>query len=164
MVEIGEWAPDFSVFDHRGNEFRLSDMRGKRVILSFHPLAWTGVCTEQMRALEENWQVFESLDAVAVGISVDSVPCKSAWAEGIGIQKTRLLADFWPHGDVAQAYGVFDGLKGVARRSNIVVDEFQHVIFTRTYDTHAVPDMREIVAVLGEQELSRREDLHLPKI
>jgi len=64
----------------------------------------------------------DSLNAVAVGISIDSVPCKKAWAESLGIKNTRLLADFWPHGGVAQIYGVFRDKDGFAERANILID------------------------------------------
>jgi peroxiredoxin len=59
-----------------------------------------------MKSLENNKAIFYSLNALAVGISVDSVPCKKAWAESLGISATRILADFWPHGGVAQLYGI----------------------------------------------------------
>ena len=86
--KTGENSVDFSLHDQNGKTFKLSEHLGKRVLLSFHPLAWTSVCTGQMRSLEENKASFSSLNSVAVGISVDSVPCKKAWAENIGIVDT----------------------------------------------------------------------------
>ena len=159
MVEIGEWAPDFSIPDQNGNEVRLSNFPRKRVILSFHPLAWTSICAGQMKALEANRHAFDALDAVALGISVDSVPCKRAWAGSIGVEKTRLLADFWPHGGVAQMYGVFDGTKGYARRANIVIDESRQIIFVREYRATSVPDMRDVLDLLRARgKAGRREE------
>ena len=152
MVEIGELARDFSIPDHNGRSVGLSTFRGKRVILSFHPLAWTSICAAQVNALEANREAFDALGAVALGISVDSVPCKRAWAERLGIKKTRLLADFWPHGGVAQMYGVFDGTRGYARRANIVVDECRHVIFVREYPATTVPDMQDVLAALRAEK------------
>lgn len=76
MAEIGEQAQDFSIPDQNGNGTRLSGFPGKRVVLSFHPLAWTSICARQMKALEANREAFDALGAVALGISVDSVPCK----------------------------------------------------------------------------------------
>jgi peroxiredoxin len=94
--KTGENSVDFSLQDQNGKTFRLSEHLGKRVLLSFHPLAWTSVCAKQMRSLEDNKANFSSLDSIAVGISVDSVPCKKAWAESLGIVDTppprRLLA------------------------------------------------------------------------
>jgi len=72
--EAGEDAPDFILKDQNGKEFRLSDFKGKRILLSFHPLAWTPVCADQMRSLEKNWKMFEELSTVAVGINVDPAP------------------------------------------------------------------------------------------
>ena len=164
MVELGERAPDFSLPDQDGNEIRSSGFPGKRVILSFHPLAWTSICARQMKALEENREAFDALDAVALGISVDSVPCKRAWAESLGIKNTRILADFWPHGEVAQIYDVFDGTKGYARRANIVVDEFGRVIFVRVYQPTMAPDMQDVLDTLQEQEKERRVEELIPVI
>ncbi|WP_332449404.1 redoxin domain-containing protein [Methanoculleus sp.] len=164
MVELGERAPDFSLPDQDGNEIRSSGFMGKRIILSFHPLAWTSVCARQMKTLEANREAFDALDAVALGISVDSVPCKRAWAESLGIKNTRILADFWPHGEVAQMYDLFDGTKGYARRANIVVDEFGHVIFARVYRPTMAPDMQDVLDALREQEKNKRVEEEVPVI
>ena len=152
MIDVGEQAPEFSIQDQNGNSIRLSDFPGKRVLLSFHPLAWTSVCAKQMRALEANGEAFDALNVVALGISVDSVPCKRAWAESLGIKKTRLLADFWPHGGVAQAYGIFDGEKGYSGRANIVIDESRRVVFAKAYPAATVPDMQDVIDALRAQE------------
>ena len=153
MVEVGDQARDFVIPDQNGNTVRLSAFAGRRVLLSFHPLAWTRICAEQMKALEMNREAFDTLGAVAFGISVDSVPCKRAWAGSLGITKTRLLADFWPHGAVAQAYGVFDSRKGYARRANIVVDETGRIVFVAEYRPTAVPDMQDVLTVLRTPEI-----------
>lgn len=80
----------------------MSDFRGKKVLLSFHPLAWTSVCEKQMKALDERYDELEDLNVVPVGISVDSVPSKLAWSDHMGLRKLRILSDFWPHGEVAK--------------------------------------------------------------
>jgi peroxiredoxin len=77
-VENGDVTPDFILRDQGGKEFKLSYFRGKRVLLSFHPAAWTRVCSLQMQSLEANRDVFEFLNTVAVGISVDTIPSKRA--------------------------------------------------------------------------------------
>lgn len=77
-IKVGDKSRDFSLKDHNEKDFRLSDHLGKRVLLSFHPLAWTSICAGQMKSLEENKKTFDTLNTVAVGISVDSVPCKKA--------------------------------------------------------------------------------------
>ena len=146
--EIGEMIRDFTLKDQNGEEFTLSGRTGTRVLLSFHPLAWTGVCSGQMKSLEANHDALASLRAIAVGISVDSVPCKKAWADHLEIKKTSLLSDFWPHGDVALEYGVFIEQEGFAGRVNIVIDEHQKVAFVKKYERLALPDMNEILDVL----------------
>jgi peroxiredoxin len=147
-IKEGERAPDFVLDDHNGKPVRLSDLRGKNVLLSFHPLAWTGVCSRQMKSLEKNYAAFKELDTVALGMNVDSVPSKKAWAKDLGLKKTRLLSDFWPHGGVAQQYGLFRDTNGFSERANIVVDERFRVAWVKVYPVHSVPDIGEVIRVL----------------
>jgi len=91
MIEVGSSSPDFTLKDQDGKELHLFDLQNKRVLLSFHPLACTGICRAQMLSLEQNHDRLEKLNTVAFGISVDSVPSKKAWAEDMGIKNTRLL-------------------------------------------------------------------------
>ena len=148
MIEAGTQAPDFTLKDHNGSELHLADLKGQRVLLSFHPLAWTGVCRDQMLSLEQNHYRFSKLNTVALGISVDSVPSKKAWAEDMKVQNTRLLADFWPHGGVAQLYGVFRDADGISERANIILDENQQVVFAKTYPISQLPDIEEVIRFL----------------
>ena len=148
MIEIGSRAPDFSVKDQKGKKVRLSDFSGKRVLLSFRPLAWTAVCHDQMMLLEENHLLFDELNTVALGIGVDSVPSNKAWAEEMDIANTRLLSDFWPHGEVARAYGVFREADGFSERANIIVDRDGMVVFARVYPTSQLPDFDEVMEFL----------------
>lgn len=147
-IQKGEVAPDFILKDQNGNDFRLSEQKGKRVLLSFHPLAWTDICAKQMQSLEANQATFASLNTVAVGISVDSVPCKKAWADSLGIKGTPLLADFWPHGQVAQLYGLFRDRNGFSERANVIVDEKGKVALVKVYEIKQLPDINEIIGVL----------------
>jgi len=151
MVQPGDPARNFSLKDQDDRTFDLYEQEGKRVLLSFHPLAWTEYCAAQMKSLEENQEKFAKLGCVAVGISVDSLPCKKAWAESLGITKTRLLCDFWPHGAVAMKYGIFRDANGFSERANIIVDEKQRVIFIKVYPVHSVPDIGEILAFLQKK-------------
>ena len=148
VLQKGGNAPDFVLKDQHGDEFKLSDLRDRRVLLSFHPLAWTGICAKQMKSLEDNAGIFESLNTVPVGISVDSVPTKKAWAEQLGIEKVRLLSDFWPHGGVAKLYGLFREKNGVSQRANVIVGEDGKVIFSKVYEPGELPDIQEIIALL----------------
>jgi peroxiredoxin len=101
-----------------------------------------------MKSLEKNKEVFDSLKTIAVGLSVDSVPSKRAWAESLGIRSTRLLADFWPHGKVADMYGVFRSKYGTSERANVIIDQNQKVAFVKIYPIAQVPDIQEVIRTL----------------
>jgi peroxiredoxin len=147
-INAGDAAPDFTLKDHNDKDVSLSGLRGKKVVLGFHPLAWTRVCALQMKDLEATAGTFEKLGAVALGISVDSSPTKHAWAESLGITRTPLLADFWPHGGVASAYGIFRDVEGTSKRAVFIVDAAGKVAFKKIYPIDQVPDIKEIVSEL----------------
>ncbi len=148
MAQPGDPARNFSLKDQNDKTFDLYEQAENRVLLSFHPLAWTEFCAAQMKSLEENREKFASLNCVPVGISVDSIPCKKAWAKSLSIEKTPLLCDFWPHGAVAMKYGIFREENGFSERANIIVDEKQRVLFVKIYPVHSVPDIEEIIGFL----------------
>lgn len=148
--KAGEKAPDFSLFDHNEKEFKLSDFKGKRVLLSFHPLAWTGICSEQMKSLEKNWKEFEELNTVAVGINVDPIPSKKAWSDSLGIKNTRLLSDFWPHGKISNLYNLFKEKEGFSERANVIINEEQQIEFIQIYPIGKLPDINEILRFIRE--------------
>jgi peroxiredoxin len=150
MIKVGQPAPDFVLKDHNKNEVKLSSFKGKKVLLSFHPLAWTKICAEQMKSLEANFHAFEELGATALGLSVDTIPSKHAWARELGVEKTRLLSDFWPHGAVAKIFGVFREKEGFSERANIIIDENQTVVFVKIYDLSQLPDIEEIRSFLNK--------------
>jgi len=147
-VQAGDKAKGFVLNDQDGKDIHLSDFSGKKVLLSFHPRAWTKVCAEQMVSLEKNHARFEELNTVALGISVDTVPSKKAWAKELGIKDTKLLSDFWPHSEVARSYGIFREKEGISERANIIVDEKGTVIFVKVYPISQLPDIEEIIKVL----------------
>jgi len=146
--KVGDKARNFSLPDQNDKEFTLVEFKGKKVLLSFHPLAWTSVCAKQMKALEDNKAAFDQLNTVAVGVSVDTVPSKKAWAESLGIKNTRLLSDFWPHGKVAQLYGIFRSKDGISERANIIIDENQKIVFFKVYRIGELPDIQGILEAL----------------
>ncbi len=152
MIEIGAVAPDFALSDQNGNLFQLSKRKCGRVLLSFHPMAWTGVCHDEMLGMERNYKRLADLDTIPFGISIDSVPSKKAWADSMGLKKLALLSDFWPHGEIARRYGVFNEADGFSDRANIIVNDKGKVLFTRRYENDQVPDIEEILAVLGQIE------------
>lgn len=145
---VGDVAPDFTASDQDKNDFTMSEHRGKKVLLSFHPLAWTSICADQMKSLEADKEAFDSLSTVAVGMSVDTVPSKKAWAESLGIKETRLISDFWPHGEIAKKYGIFNEEHGFSRRANIIVDEEGKVAWIKVYEPKTLPDINEVLDML----------------
>ena len=149
LIKTGDRAKGFRLKDQDDKEVQLSDFQGKKVLLSFHPLAWTSVCAEQMKALEAHKDQFKSLNTVPLGISVDSVPCKKAWAKELGIESTRLLCDFWPHGGVASAHGIFRERLGFSERANIILDENHRVTFVKVYPIKELPDIEEVLQALA---------------
>lgn len=149
-IRVGETIQDFRLRDQKREEIHLYDLKGKKVLLSFHPLAWTQVCAQQMKSLEENYELFTELNTVPpLGISVDPIPSKKAWARELGINHIKLLSDFWPHGgEVARTCGIFRGKEGVSERANIIIDENRQVIYFKKYPGHELPDIKEIIEVL----------------
>ncbi len=148
IIILGKSVKNFTLADQFGQDFVLSRMKGRRVLLSFHPLAWTPVCTRQMQSLEKNKKVFDKLNTIAVGLSVDSVPSKAAWAKAIKVKHTKLLADFWPHGGVAKSLGLFRDQNGFSQRANVILDEKGKVCFVKVYPVADLPDINEIIAFL----------------
>ncbi len=148
IIKVGMKGPGFVLPDQHGDKVDLAELRGRKVILSFHPLAFTPVCAKQMKALEENRAEFDKLNAVALGISVDSVPAKHAWAKDLGIKKTQLLSDFWPHGAVAASYGIFRDVDGYSERAVFILDEDGIMQWSKVYPISEVPDIGEIMKQL----------------
>ena len=148
VASVGYRVRDFSLPDHEKKQIRLSTLRGKKVLLSWHPLAWTSVCAQQMQALEKHRKDFARLGTVALGLSVDTVPSKAAWAASLKIKETRLLSDFWPHGKTAKALGIFRKIEGTSQRANIILDETGRVVFVKVYPIGQLPDIEEILAFL----------------
>ncbi len=146
-VVVGSKAPDFSLKDQNGEFHKLSDFLGKKVVLSFHPLAFTPVCATQMQDLEKNKDNFAKKNAVALGLSIDSVYAKSAWAKELDIAETLLLADFFPHGKVAEEYGIMRK-EGFSERAVFIVDEKGIVIFSKVYPIKELPDMQELLSYM----------------
>lgn len=151
-VKAGDSAQLFSLKDQHGNTVDLKDYIGRKVLLSFHPLAWTYVCAKQMAALEAKKDEFARLNTVAFGVSVDPVPSKKEWAKSLGVENTRLLCDFWEHGKVAKLYGIFIEEKGFSERANIIIDENQKVAFVKVYPISELPDIGEVISVLNRDD------------
>ena len=147
-IKVGDMFGDFSLKSHTEALVDTAQFAGRKILLSFHPLAWTDVCAKQMQSLEANFNAFELLKTVPLGFSVDSVPCKKAWAVHLGIEKVNLLADFWPHGGLAARLGLFIDKLGISERANVILDEQRKAIFVKVYPLRELPDILEIVEFL----------------
>jgi peroxiredoxin len=152
LIKAQDPAVNFSLKNQLDKTFDLFEQSGKRVLLSFHPLAWTAFCASQMKSLEDNAEKFAALNTAPVGISVDSIPCKKAWAESLAITRTPLLCDFWPHGKVAQDYGLFRDTNGFSERANVIIDTKMNVAFVRVYPVHSVPDINEVIGFIEKMK------------
>jgi len=122
-LEVGAEAPDFVLKDQNNQEVRLSDFRGRRnVLLVFYPLAFTGTCQGELCSVRDNLNDFVNESTQVLTVSVDSPYSHKVWAEQQGYD-FPLLADFWPHGGVALAYGVFNSERGFANRGTFLIDK-----------------------------------------
>lgn len=122
-IEVGNSAPDFALKDQHGQIVRLSDFAGKKnVAVVFFPFAFSGICTGELCEIRDNMSIFEEDDVQVIGISCDPMHTLRAFAETEGYA-FPMLSDFWPHGAVAQAYGVFKADAGMAIRGTFLVDK-----------------------------------------
>ena len=129
-LDVGTVAPDFSLKDQNNEVVTLSSFRGvKNVLLVFYPLAFTGTCQGELCAVRDNLNDFVNDSVQVLTVSVDSSPAHKIWAEREGYY-FPLLADFWPHGEVAQRYGVFNAERGFANRGTFIIDKAGIVRFT----------------------------------
>lgn len=129
-IETGQLAPDFTLKDQSGNDVTLSAFRGdKNVVVVFYPFTFTGVCEGELCALRDDLAQFESNGVQVLAISCDSRHSQRIWAEEQGYT-FPVLSDFWPHGDVARSYGVFNEDLGCAVRATFVIDKTGTVVDT----------------------------------
>ncbi|MEI5524300.1 peroxiredoxin [Streptomyces brasiliscabiei] len=140
-IQVGDKAPDFELKDNHGATVRLSDFRGeKNVVVLFYPFAFTGVCTGELCELRDNLPKFVNDDVQLLAVSNDSIHTLRVFAEQEDLEYP-LLSDFWPHGEVSRAYGVFDADKGCAVRGTFIVDKEGLV---RWSVVNALPDARDL--------------------
>ena len=147
-LKVGDAAPDFTLQDQDENPVTLSEFRGKKnVVLIFHPLAFTSICSTQMPGYNKDRQTFDGLDTQVLGISVDSSPAHRAWAEMLGWIDYPMLADFWPHGEVSKQYGVLRP-EGISERATIVIDKKGVVRGIEVHDIGVLPDHDKMLETL----------------
>jgi peroxiredoxin (alkyl hydroperoxide reductase subunit C) len=122
-ARVGVKAPDFTLKDQNNQEVTLSDFRGdKSILLVFYPLAFTGICQGELGEIRDNLSTYQNDDVQVLTVSVDSPYTHKVWADQEKFE-FPLLADFWPHGAVARAYGVFNEEKGFANRGTFIIDK-----------------------------------------
>ena len=120
-LQVGDQAPDFLLRDQHGADVRLSDFAdSKAVLLVFYPFAFSGVCTGELTGFRDRLGDFETDDSTLVAVSCEPIYSQRAFADRDGIF-FPLLSDYWPHGDVARSYGVFDDEQGCPTRSSYVI-------------------------------------------
>jgi peroxiredoxin len=154
MLSVGSIAPDFSLPNQHRTPVRLSDFHGrKHVVLAFHPLAFTPVCSTQVQNYERERPRLDALDAHVLIISNDAGPSKKAWGDALGGVSYDLLSDFHPHGEVAARYGVLR-TDGLAERALFLVDRNGVIRWTRLHDIPDQPDVEELVGELRKLGVS----------
>ena len=150
-IEIGQEAPDFTLKDQDGNDVTLSSFRGNQAVaLVFYPFTFTGVCQGELCELRDDNSQYQDAGMQVLAVSCDSRHAQRVWAEQQGYN-FPVLSDFWPHGEVARKYGVFNEDLGCAIRATFVIDKDGQVVDTFSTDSLATPrDKASYVEALGK--------------
>ena len=151
-VATGEKAPEFDLEVTRGERVRLSDFAGRsNVLLVFHPFAFTPVCEDEARDLQENLESFRNAQTEIVFVSCDSSPTRQAWKRELGAEYT-FASDFWSHGAAAKSYGVFNERNGAPHRGTFLIDKVGTVIWSlvKERDEQRTEMVPESLDALGE--------------
>jgi mycoredoxin-dependent peroxiredoxin len=138
-LSVGDAAPEFSLPDQDKQVVSLTDLRGTPVLLVFYPFAFSGLCTGELCQLRDELATYTDAGVRVLAISTDPVFSLKAWQAQQGFD-FPLLSDFWPHGTVAQAYGVFNDKAGMAVRGTFLVDAEGRIAFA---EVNGPGDVRE---------------------
>lgn len=150
-IKLNDLAPDFTLRSHNEGELNLAWYQGrKNVVLAFYPGDWTPVCSNQIPEYQRVIETFEKYETQLLCISVDSIPCHKAWARSMGGISFPLMADYYPHGEVAQKYGVFDEKRGYAQRSVFLIDKSGLVRYIEYVDMAQLPDNQKLFTAMAE--------------
>ncbi|MDR7278400.1 peroxiredoxin [Catenuloplanes atrovinosus] len=153
MIQVGETAPDFLLRDQNNQEIGLSSYRGGRaVLLVFYPLAFTNTCQGEFHELQSRLDEYQNDTVQVLTVSVDSIFSHRVWADREGFT-FPLLADFWPHGQVARTYGVLDEQRGTAERGTFIIDPTGTVRFAELQDRARPRDQSAWRAALASLRL-----------
>jgi peroxiredoxin len=148
--EAGQAAPDFELRDQHGQSLRLTSFRGeKAVVVMFYPFAFSSVCTSELGAVRDNLSRIVSHHSALVAVSCDPMFALRVFADRDGLE-FPLLSDFWPHGEVAERYGVFDAARGCAKRSTFIIDKDGVVRWSVHNAMAEARDLAEQLRVLDE--------------
>jgi peroxiredoxin len=137
LIEIGQPAPDFTMKDQHGTEHTLSEKTGP-VLLVFYPFTFTGICEAELCRIRDDHSQFEAAGVEVIAASCDTAPAQKLWAEQQG-WNFPVLSDFWPHGALAQAYGVFNEDRGCANRATVLIGADGTVVDTFATDSLGTP-------------------------
>jgi peroxiredoxin (alkyl hydroperoxide reductase subunit C) len=151
-VSVGDEAPDFVLPSVSGTVVSLREFRGhKNVVLSFVPAAWTPVCSDQWPGYNIVKEIFDAYNTVLLGITVDNIPTLHAWTRQMGDLWFPVLSDFWPHGAVADSYGVLRS-DGMAERVLFVIDTRGIIRYVYVSDINERPPLEDLVKALEQLE------------
>ncbi|MBF0259789.1 MAG: peroxiredoxin [Desulfamplus sp.] len=149
-VKIGESAPDFTLNAISGQTITLSQFKDKKnVLLTFIPAAWTPVCSDQWPGYNIAKSLFDENETILLGISTDNLPTLFAWTRQMGDLWFEVLSDFWPHGAVADSYGILR-TDGVAERALFLIDKKGVLRFINVSDINTRPDLGQIVKAMQD--------------
>ncbi|OGW42970.1 MAG: alkyl hydroperoxide reductase [Nitrospirae bacterium RBG_13_41_22] len=147
-LKVGDEAPDFTLPSVSGEKISLGQFRCKKnVVISFVPAAWTPVCSDQWPGYNIAKDFFDKHDAILIGITVDNIPTLYSWTSEMGTLWFPVLSDFWPHGAVAERYGVLRS-DGVSERALFVIDKKGIIRYIDVHDINQRPKLEVLVKEL----------------